>query len=121
MDLHNNTLSPIHSGFDIFTNDNLGKHNIRWYTKLDFSTTLDSEDTTESIASREQLSDRFDHTLPQKSEKSSENQEKLRFSISPEEKAENFKNWFADSKVVDENEIIEFFTTTLGIVILGNL
>lgn len=36
-------------------------------------------------------------------EKSSENQEKLRFSLNDGEKSENFKKWFGDSKVVDEN------------------
>ena len=36
-------------------------------------------------------------------EKSSGNQEKMRFSIAPQVDTPEFKNWFGDSKVVDEN------------------
>lgn len=59
LDLQDNTLSPVHSGFSEFTEANLGKFDIKWYTEMDSRTPLESTGTTESVASREQLSDRF--------------------------------------------------------------
>ena len=59
LDLHDNTLAPVHSGFDLFTEEDLGKHDIKWYVKMDLDTSLDSAGTTGSIVSREQLPDRF--------------------------------------------------------------
>ena len=41
--------------------------------------------------------------LSQNPEKSSENSEKIRFSVAPQVDTPEFKNWFGDSKVVDEN------------------
>ena len=80
LDLHDNNLAPIHSGFSVFTEERLEKYDIKWYTELSFDTSLDSADTTESIASRGQLSDRFDNNISQNPENAS-NTDGVRFSI----------------------------------------
>ena len=67
---------------DVFAEVKFENENITWYDNLESDTPLDNVRTTESIASREQLSDRLNTSSTKKQTVKSENEnnDEIRFS-----------------------------------------
>ena len=83
LNISDNIISPIHSGIEKFNRQRLEKENITWYANLESDIPLDNARTTESVASREQLSDRLnnDSTKKQKVKSKNKNNKEFRFSV----------------------------------------